>query len=129
MIERRRAEAGQRLDHAAAGVEQVRALVGNDDARLAPAGDMVLDLVGEMMDVDDRSLDAGRGQAVEHIVEQRLAADRDQRLGRAIGERPHAHAVAGRQNHGGARDDGSESARHYDLERIKRVCSAKSTGM
>jgi len=65
---------------------------------------MALDLVGEMMDVDDGGLDAGRGQAVEHIVEQRLASDRDQRLGRAICERPHADAVAGRQNHGGARD-------------------------
>ena len=129
MIERRRAEARQRLDHAAAGIEQVRALVGNDDARRPPAGDMALDLVGEMMDIDDGGLDAGRGQAIEHIVEQRLAADCDEGLGRAIGERTHAHAVAGRQDHGGARDNGSESARHCDLERIKRVCSANSTGM
>ncbi len=111
-IERRRAEGGQRLDHAAAGVEQARTLVGNDDAGRPPAGEMALDLIGEMMDVDDGGLDAARGQAIEHVVEQRLAAHRDERLGRAIGERTHANAVPGRQNHGGARDGGSGRARH-----------------
>jgi hypothetical protein len=119
MIERRRAEGGQRLDHAAAGVEQARAFVGNDDARHPPSGKVTLDLIGEVMNVDDGGVDAGRGQAIEHVVEQRLAADSDERLGRAIGERPHANAVAGRQDHGAARNRGSESARHCHLERIK----------
>ncbi len=132
MKERRRAEGGQRLDDAAAGVEQARALVGNDDARRPPSGEVTLDLIGEVMNVDDGGLDADRGQAIEHVVEQRLAADGDERLGRAIGERTHAHAVAGRQDHGGARDSGSGSARHCHLghlELIKRVCSVHPTRM
>ena len=42
--------------------------------------EMALDLVGEVMHVDDRALDARLGEAIEHVVDQRLAADRDQRL-------------------------------------------------
>ena len=41
---------------------------------------MPLDLVGEVMHVDDRAVDAGVGQAVEHMIDQRLAADLHQRL-------------------------------------------------
>src|ERR1043166_126044 len=43
-------------------------------------GEMALDLVGEVMDVDHRALDALLGQPVEHVIDQRLAADLDQRL-------------------------------------------------
>ena len=80
MEERRGAEQRQRLDDAAAGIEQFVALVGDDDLRRPAAGEMALDLVGEMMDVDHGGLDAGRRQPVEHVIDQRLAADRDQRL-------------------------------------------------
>ena len=61
---------------------------------------MALDLVGEMMDVHDRALDPLLGEAVEHVVDQRLAADRDQRLGDLAVERPHARAEPGCEHHG-----------------------------
>ena len=32
------------------------------------------------MHVDDRALDAGVGEPVEHVIDQRLAGDRHQRL-------------------------------------------------
>ena len=76
MEERRVAELRQRLDHAAAGAEQRVALVGDDDLRPLPRREMLLDLVGEVMHVDHGALDAGLGEPVEHMVDQRLAADR-----------------------------------------------------
>ena len=45
------------------------------------AGEMRLDLVGEIMDVDDRLFEAGLGEPVEHMVDQGFAADGDERLG------------------------------------------------
>ena len=63
---------------------------------------MPLDLLGQMMDVDHRALDAGLGEPVEHVVDQRLAGDRHQRLRHAIGERAHAQAEAGGEHHGGS---------------------------
>ena len=59
-------------------------------------------LVGEVVHVDHRALDAGFGQTVEHVVDQRLAADFDQRLGPPVGERAHARAEAGGKHHGAA---------------------------
>ena len=44
------------------------------------AREVPLDLVGEIMHVDHRALDAGCGQPVEHMIDQRLAGDRHQRL-------------------------------------------------
>ena len=67
------------------------------------AGEVALDLVGEMMDVDHRALDALLGEPVEHVVDQRLAADRDQRLGQLAVERPHARAEPGGEHHGAFR--------------------------
>ena len=49
--------------------------------RAGAAGEVPLDLVGEVMDVHHRALDPLLGEAVEHVVEQRLAADLDERLG------------------------------------------------
>ena len=49
----------QRLDHAAAGAEQLAALVRDDDLRPLPRREMPLDLVGQVVDVDDGALDAG----------------------------------------------------------------------
>ena len=69
------AEQRQRLDHAAAGVEQEAALVGDHDARLFALGEVPFDLVGEVMHVDHRGFDAGGGELVEHMVDQRLAGD------------------------------------------------------
>ena len=53
--------------------------------------EMRLDLVGEPMHVDDRPLDAVLGQAVEGMIDERPAADLDQRLRQRLGDRPHPH--------------------------------------
>ena len=74
------AEQRQRPLDAAAGLKQRVALVGDDDLRRAAGLQMRLDPVGEMVDVDDGRLDAGRGEAVEAMVDQRAAADLDERL-------------------------------------------------
>ena len=100
--ERLAAELGQRLDHAAAGVEQLGALVGDHDLRPRARGEMPFDLVGEVMHVDHGALDAGLGQPVEHVVDQRLAGDLHQRLRHRVGDRPHALAEAGGEHHGAA---------------------------
>ena len=55
-------------------------------------------MIGEMMHVDHDAFDAGIGQAVEQIVDQRLAADFDQRLRDMSVIGPHARAQAGRQD-------------------------------
>src|SRR5262249_1878176 len=88
---------------AAAGAEQLAALVGDDDLRPLAAGEMALDLVRKVMDVHDRALDALRGEPVEHVVDQRLAADRHQRLRQLAVERAPARAEAGGEHHGALR--------------------------
>jgi hypothetical protein len=89
----------QRLDHAATGAEKLVALVGDHDARPLACGEVALDLVGEVVDVDDRALDPLLGEAIEHVVDQRLAADRDQRLGMRPLNGAHARAESGREHH------------------------------
>ena len=92
----------QRLgpDHAAAGLQQQRALVGNGDVEPEIAvRHMRLDRFGQIMDVDHRPLDARVLQFLEHMVDQRLAGDLDQRLGPARGQRPHPFAQPGGQHH------------------------------
>ena len=100
MEERPVAEFGQRLDHAAAGAEKLAALVRDDDLGALAAGQVAFDLVGEMVHVHDCALDPLRGEAIEHVIDQRLAADRNERLGHMPVERPHARAQPRRQHHG-----------------------------
>src|SRR6202165_3876180 len=69
-------------------------------------------LIGEMMDVDDPELDFGGRQSIERMIDQGLAADLDQRLGHALGERPHADAETGGQHHGAARPERRMRIRH-----------------
>ncbi len=64
------------------------------------AGEVTLDLVGQVMDIDHGLLDPGGRQPVEHVVDQRLVADLDQRLRNRAVERPHARAKPGREHHG-----------------------------
>jgi len=59
--------------------------------------------IGEMVHVHDGLLDARGGEAVEHVIDQRLAVHLDHRLGLAVGQRPHARAEAGGEDHGTAR--------------------------
>ena len=64
------------------------------------------DLVGQIMHVDDGLADAGVGELVEHMVEQRLAGDAHQRLRHLVGQRPHAQAETGGEDHGFGGFDG-----------------------
>ena len=100
--ERRAAELRHRPHRAAASAEQLCALVGDHDCRPLARRKMPLDLVGEVMHVDHRPFDAGFGEAVEHVVDQRLAADRHQGFRHRAVVRPHAGAEARRQHHGAA---------------------------
>jgi hypothetical protein len=98
------AQQGQGVLDAASGLQGLGALVGNDDVRqrmgLGAAEQMGFQPVGEVVDIDHGGLDPGGGQAVQHVVDQRLAADVDQGLGPVIGERAHAGAQARSQDHG-----------------------------
>jgi hypothetical protein len=96
-----RAEQRQRLGHAAARVEQHAALVGDEDARALAVAvlDMRFELVGEVVHVDHRGLDARRRQPVEHMIDQRTPGERDERLRRGQRERAHALALARGENH------------------------------
>jgi hypothetical protein len=86
------AQLRQRLGDAAAGAEQALALVGNDDTRLPARCEMPLHGVGQMMDVHHGALDAGIGETIKTVIDQRLAADRDQRLWDVAVIGPHARA-------------------------------------
>ena len=100
MEERRAAELRQGVDDAAAGAKEPRAFVRNHDLGRLAIGEMRFDLVGEVMHIDDGGGDAGMRQLVEHVVDQRLAGDRDQRLRHVVRQRTHARAEAGGHHHG-----------------------------
>ena len=97
---RRRTEQRQRLDHAAAGAEHFVTLIRNDHAGPRARRDMIDDLVGQIMHVDDSLADAGIAELVEHMVEQRPACHAHQRLWHPVGQRPHADAETGGEDHG-----------------------------
>ena len=68
--------------------------------------DVIDDLVGQIMHVDDGLADAGVGELVEHVIEQRLARHAHQRLWHPVGQRPHAQAETGGEDHGFGGFDG-----------------------
>ena len=69
------------------------------------AGRMLDDLVGQIMHVDHGFADAGAGELVQHVIEQRLAGHAHQRLRHLVGQRAHAQAETGGEDHGfGGRD-------------------------
>ena len=61
---------------------------------------MGLHLIGQVMGVDDGVGDSGGLQPVEGMVDEGAAVDLDQGLGQGVGDRPHAGAEAGGQDHG-----------------------------
>ena len=75
-------------------------------ARPGASGDVFDDLVRQIMHIDHRLADAGITELVENVVEQRASRHAHQRLGHAIGQRAHAQAEAGGENHGFLRFDG-----------------------
>ncbi len=100
MEERLGAEQRQRLDHAAAGAEHLAALVGDDHAGPRARGGVLDDLVGQIMHIDDGFADAGVGELVEHMIEQRTAGHGHQWLRHLVRQGTHARAEAGGENHG-----------------------------
>lgn len=69
---------------------------------------MGLQRIGKIVDVDDHLFDPGGAQPVEDMIEQRLAANLDQRLGAGRGQRPHPLAEPGGHDHRGGRDLGRD---------------------
>ena len=74
------AEFGQGFLDAAAGPQQQPAFVGNHDLRTLARREMLLHLFGEVVHIDHSLLDAGVGEPVEHMIDQRPARDLDQRF-------------------------------------------------
>ena len=64
---------------------------------------MRLDLIGEVMHVDHRRLDAITGEAVEAMIDQRAAGDLYQRLRDRPRQRQHARAQTRGEHHRGFR--------------------------
>ncbi len=85
---------------AAAGIQEARPLVRDEDPWRAATRQMRLHLVGEVVDVDHGGLDADGLEAVEHVVDERPPGHLDQRLGLAVRERPHAGAEPCGEHHG-----------------------------
>jgi hypothetical protein len=52
------------------------------------------------MHVDHGLADAGAGELVKHVIEQRLAGDAHQRLRHVVGQWAHAQAETGGKDHG-----------------------------
>jgi hypothetical protein len=71
----RLAEFRERFDGAAPGVEQFVAFVGNDNLGISAMPEMVFDLIGEVVDVDDGVGDLSGSQTVENLIDQRCARD------------------------------------------------------
>ena len=94
-------EQGQRVGDAAGGF-QCALRFGRIGDRQAPARAVTqrrFDLQTEMRVVDHHLAQAGPRQALQMPDDQRFAAHRQEGLGREIGQRPHALAAPGSQNH------------------------------
>jgi hypothetical protein len=67
-------------------------------------GQEVPHLDGEVMNIDNRALNSGPCEPVQHMINERLARDLHQRFWNCIRERTHARTEPGCQNHGAARN-------------------------
>ncbi len=100
------AKQGQRLDDAAAGAEHLVPLIRDDHAGPRAPRDVIDDLIGQIVHIDDSVARACVAELVEHMVEQRAAGDADQRLWHPVRQGPHAHAKTGGEDHGFSGFDG-----------------------
>ena len=91
----------QRLEDAAAGFQRVRRFRGPGDADSPSAAiaQRRRQLFPQMAGVDHQIGDAGRPQGLEMVDDQRLTGHRQQGFGRVVGQRPHAFAAPGGQDH------------------------------
>ena len=101
--ERRVAQLRKRLCDAASGIEQFAAFVRNGDLGRLAGSKMVLDLIGKVMDVDDRFRDVRVGQTIEHLIDQRRSGNRDERLRPCLRQGPHPLAFPGGEHKGAGR--------------------------
>ena len=91
---------GAALNQPAAGFHQQVALVRDHDLEpVRAAREMRFERVRQIVDVDDHLLHARGAQLLEHMIEQRLAGDLDQRLGPGRGQRAHPLAETGSHDH------------------------------
>ena len=89
------------LLQAAAGVEQdllVRDL--DPHVEVAVGREIRDDLIGKVVNVDDRFTNTKAPQPRERNLQQRSSADRHERLGTVVSERPQPRAQAGGKDHG-----------------------------
>jgi len=75
--------------------------------------------IGLPMRVDDHLLHPGTGETVERMVEEGAAAERQERLGGAVGQRPHPGPEAGSEQHGT-----SDAGRVHSWVRIATVLAS-----
>ena len=95
------AEQRQRMLDAAAGFERFGAFVAVVDAQV-PARSVAErggELRGEIRGVDHDLAHAGCGEVFQVALDQAPAADVQQRFRHVVGQRPHAQAAAGREDH------------------------------
>jgi len=76
------------------------ALVRNDDARLLARRDVIDDLVGQIVHVDDSFARAGVLELVQNMIEQGAAGHLHEGFGHSVRQRPHAQAETGGEDHG-----------------------------
>ena len=46
---------------------------------------MAFDQIGEVVHVDHGALDSGRGETIQHMIDQRFAGDRNERFRHPVG--------------------------------------------
>ncbi len=89
----------QRGPDPSAGIEQGGFAAHQDGGGVA-GGEVGLDLVGVPEGVHHDAFHSGCGEPVERVIQQGAAAEGQQRLGGAVGQRTHAGAQPGGEHHG-----------------------------
>ena len=86
---------------ATAGFEQLAALVADAhiDTEALLGGEIVYNLVGEMVHIDDHAGEPGLLEPQDDTLDERLASHLDQRLGHGIGQWFEARTQSGGKNH------------------------------
>ena len=91
-------EFGKRKQHPAARIQKRIAFIRDRDLGSLATAEMLFDLLGQIMHIDDRTCNAGRGEPVEHMVDQRPPGEPHQGLWQELGQRAHPLALSGGQN-------------------------------
>ena len=96
---------GKKFTHGKEGAARAEEFVSliapeNEGRAIASPTDEVAHGVGGMVQVDDGLDDTCIREGVEDAIEDRLANERERRLGDAIGERAEARGLAGGEYHG-----------------------------